>query len=157
MQGTVLAMTVCGTLLLLPPLVPAAQAQPTLPSFTEVEAAWTGFWTAVILGDLEGARKYIHSQRQHLFPGKRTLAELQEIAQQMAFCRLDPTPFPLSLLDEATARQFGLSERERARPLPPGSLDELIYRVYCEHRGEKAETQVGVRRDWDGVWRFSAL
>jgi hypothetical protein len=135
----------------------AQPSLPPLPAFTEVEAAWTGFWTAVMEGNLEGARRYIHSSRQHLFPGNRTLADLQEIAQQMAACRLDPRPFPLTLRDPETARQLGLSEEERTRPLPPRLLEELIYRVRCQHGGETAETQVGLRRDSDGVWRFTTL
>ena len=115
------------------PCTAQAQLQPTAgPSFQEVTAAWNGFWSAVILGDLAGARKYVHSHRQHMFPGNLTVEELQDMARQMAYCRLDPTPFPL--------RQ-----------------DEVIYRVHCQHGGETAETQVGVRRDFDGAWRFSVL
>lgn len=104
---------------------------PVVPPFQEVEAAWKGFWSAVILGDLNGARKYVHSHRQHLFPGRQTLEELKEMAGQMAYCRLDPAPFPLG--------------------------EDVIYRVLCQHGSETAESQVGVRRDLDGVWRFSVL
>jgi hypothetical protein len=98
-----------------------------------VQAAWAEFWTAVILGDLNGARKYVHSQRQNVFPRKgQRIEDLQEIAQQMAYCRLDPTPFPID-------------------------HDEVIYLVLCEHGSERAETIVGVRRDLDGIWRFSVM
>jgi hypothetical protein len=116
-----------------PPQRLLAQPLPSVgPPLSEVQATWKGFWTAVILGDLAGARKYVHSHRQHLFPGNKTLAELQELARQMAECRIDPAPFPVS-------------------------LDEVIYRVHCQRGIETAETQVGLRRDLDGVWRFSVL
>lgn len=107
-------------------------SSPAGPSFEEAQAVWKGFWTAVIVGDLKDARKYVHSQRQHLLPGRHTPEELREMASQMAHCRLDTNP---------------LSE----------SVEEVIYRVMCEHRGEKAESQVGLRRDVDGAWRLSLL
>lgn len=107
-------------------------SSPAGPSFEEAQAVWKGFWTAVITGDLNEARKYVHSQRQHLFPGRHTPEELREMASQMAHCRLDANPLPVS-------------------------VEEVIYRVMCEQRGETAESQVGLRRDVDGVWRLSVL
>jgi len=102
------------------------------PSLEDAQAVWTGFWSAVIVGDLKDARRYVHSQRQHLFPGSHKMEELQQMATQMAHCRLDPNPFS-------------------ADP------NEFIYRVRCEHRGETAESQVGLRRDHNGTWRLSVL
>jgi len=110
-----------------------AQSTPEVgPPLAQAQALWTGFWNAVIVGDLKDAQTYVHSQRQHLFPGAHHREELQQMASQMAHCRLDPNPFP-------------------AAP------DEVIYRVLCEHRGETAESQVGLRRDRDGAWRLSVL
>lgn len=110
-----------------------AQSAPEVgPPLEEAQAVWKRFWTAVIVGDLKDARTYVHSQRQHLFPGTHQTEELQQMASQMAHCRLDPNPFA-------------------------ADLNEVIYRVRCEHRGETAESQVGLRRDRDGAWRLSVL
>lgn len=148
MRGEVLAMLTYFTLTLGALRVAVGQPVPQIgPSLKEVEATWTAFWTAVSLGDLKEARKYVHSQL-HPFPGTRlTLEELQDMAYQMAFCRLDLTPFPLNLLGEEGMRQ-----------LPPGALEnvrEVFYWVRCTYGDETTQTLVGLRRDVDGVWRLS--
>ncbi len=114
---------------------PELEAQPLPgvgPPIAEIEAAWTGIWNRLLQGDVAGARRYVHSSRRHLFPGNRTPAELQDLARQMTFCQVDPTPLPID-------------------------LDEVMYRVRCERGDEKAETLVGLRRDVDGVWRFVTI
>ncbi|HSF07241.1 MAG TPA: hypothetical protein VLG10_15770 [Methylomirabilota bacterium] len=115
--------------------VPPGQAQSsseaTLP-LGQAQAVWRGFWNALIVGDLEDARTYVHSERQHLFPGPHKREELQQMASEMAHCRLNPDPVIVA-------------------------LEEVIYRVLCEHRGETARSQVGLRRDRDGAWRLSLL
>ncbi len=119
------------SLMLLTAQAVAAQPAPPLgPPLAEVEATWTAFWNHMTLGDLDGALKYIHSSRRHLFPTTADVRKMQELAQQMAFCRIDPVPFPIG-------------------------KDELIYPVHCRHGDETAETQIGIRRDFDGVWRLS--
>jgi hypothetical protein len=117
---------VLGGLLIAQPLLPPG------PSLEEATAVWTGFWTAVAVGDSVDAGRYVHSQRRHLFPGPHRPDELQAMATQMAYCRLDPNP----------------------RPVGP---DEVIYRVLCQRGDETAESQVGLRRDHDGAWRLSVL
>lgn len=112
--------------------VAAQTVSPVGPPFAEVETAWLSFWNRLRAGDVEGARRYVHTTRQPLFPGGKTPAELKEAAGQMAFCRLEPAPFPL---DE----------------------EEVLYRVLCQHGEETAETLVGLRRDADGAWRFTTL
>lgn len=154
--GCLLTVGVPGTIVSQP-------LSPTIPSLKEVEVAWAGFWSAVMAGDLMEARKYIHSRRRHLFPGPSSLEELQEVAQQMAFCRLEPLLVPPTLLNPETERQLGLTEEEieKIRRGPPGQLEALLgetsYSVRCQHGSETAEALVGLRRDWDGVWRFSTL
>lgn len=146
MRSRALLITLCLTLTPMTLQNLSAQTTPGLPSAPEVEALWNGFWEAIMFGDLRGARRYIHSRRQHLFPGKVELKELQEMAYQMTFCRPDSTP-------------FGLSEKELAQ-LPPSSLakvEEVIYLVRCKRGEETAATQIGVRRDVDGVWRLSVF
>jgi hypothetical protein len=104
------------------------------PPFTEVAAAWESFWAAVRRGDLEAARRYVHSRIRHDFPRSGTTAgkDLQDVARQMAYCRLDPTPIPIS-------------------------GEEVVYGLRCRHGTETAESQVILRRDVDGVWRFTSL
>lgn len=102
------------------------------PPFEEVRAAWEGVWARLAEGDLAGARRYLHSARRHLFPGGRSVAELQELGRQMRLCRLEPMPLPIS-------------------------EEEVVYEVRCAHGGERAEGVVSLRRDVDGVWRFVAL
>jgi hypothetical protein len=102
------------------------------PPFAEVQATWTALWQRLGQGDVEGARRYVHSARQAVFPWRKTPAELRDLARQMRACRLDPRPLPID-------------------------LDEVMYRVVCEHAGERAETLIGLRRDVDGVWRFVTL
>jgi hypothetical protein len=87
------------------------------------------------LGDLAGARQYVYSRRRHLAFRDKTLNELQEMARQMTHCRLDPVPVPFNL----------------------GQLEELYYRLECQRGDERVESLVGLRRDDDGVWRFSSL
>lgn len=111
----------------------AEQGQPQVgPPLAEVEARWTAFWTHVVDGNLTEARRYIHSSRRHFLPDDKGLAHLQDLAVQMAFCRLDPTPILFA----------------------PG---EVMYRVHCRHGDETAETLIGLRKDFDGVWRFILL
>ncbi|MGH7310538.1 MAG: hypothetical protein ACREK6_17775 [Candidatus Rokuibacteriota bacterium] len=102
------------------------------PPFEQAQAVWKGFWQAVSAGDLNDAKRYVHSQRQPMFPATHGREELQRMASEMAHCRLDPSPVPIA-------------------------ADEVIYRVLCEHRGERAEGQIGLRRDRDGAWRLSVL
>lgn len=102
------------------------------PPFSEVQAAWTALLDRLLRGDVEGARRYVHTSRQHLFPGRKTVAEWQEFARQMQFCRVEPTPFPIA-------------------------PDEVIYQLRCQRGSETAESMVGLRRDRDGVWRFVTL
>jgi hypothetical protein len=98
----------------------------------EAQSIWSDFWSRVLAGDIDAARRYVHTSRRHLFPFQQTVAELQEVARQMQHCRVQP------------------------EPLPTGGED-LLFEVRCEHAGQVAETQVGFRRDLDGVWRLSVL
>jgi hypothetical protein len=95
-----------------------------------VEATWTGFWTRVTDGDLAGAQRYLHSSRRYPLSGDRMLAMLQELAHQMAFCRLE------------SSSAMGVRD------------DEVAYLVQCRHGSERAERVVILRRDSDGVWRL---
>ncbi len=134
MRRTTGALAVGIALMLL--VARAAGAQPAAqigPPLAEVEATWTAFWNHITLGDLDGALKYIHSSKRHLVPPPGgSLRELQQAAYQLAFCQIDPVPFPI---------------RE----------DHVWYRVRCRRGDETAEGQIGMRRDFDGVWRISAL
>ena len=110
----------------------AQEAQPPPivgPPFAEVEAKWNAFWAHMAEGDLVAAGQYVHSSRRYLSSTGRPLSELQDLAQQMAFCQLDPAPFP-------------------------PARDEVWYLVRCRHGGETAETFVIIRRDTDGLWRL---
>lgn len=121
------------TLMLLVTRAVAAQPAPPFgPPLSEIEATWTAFWNHITLGDLQGAAKYIHSSRRHILPAAGDLRKLQEVADQMAFCRIGPAPVPIR-------------------------TDEVWYPVHCRHGDETAEGQLGMRRDVDGVWRISAL
>lgn len=110
----------------------AAQAPPPgAPSLAEAEAVWSAFWSHLSLGDLEGARTFVYSGRRHLYPrqlGPKELRRMQALADQMAFCRLVPTPF--------------IGEHE------------AWYLLQCRFRDETALGQVILRRDYDGVWRL---
>ncbi len=110
-----------------------AQEAPPLPAvgppFAEVEALWNAFWTRVVDGDMGGASQYVHSSRRYPFSSEKTRSELQELARQMAFCRLDP-------------KQLAMSR------------DEVAYPVWCKYGNETAQTLVIIRRDFDGLWRF---
>ena len=148
MRGKPLAMILCFTLTLGALRVAAGQPVPQVgPPVREVKATWTAFWTAVSLGDLKEARQYLHSRQRAGFPGKLMVEELKDLADQMAYCRLDPTPFPLNMLGEEGVRQ-----------IPPEvlkNLDEVFYWVRCQYGDETADSLVGVRRDLDGVWRLA--
>lgn len=110
-----------------------AESRPEIgPPFEEAQAIWKGLWTGAITGDLRDVRRYLHSERQHLIPANSPIPELQQLATQMAYCRLDPKPVPVA-------------------------VDEVIYRVLCERGGETAESQMGLRRERDGTWRISVL
>jgi hypothetical protein len=102
------------------------------PTLERAQTVWRAFWNAVSAGEFQEAQRYVHSERPHLFPGPGNREELQQMASQMAHCRLDPSPLAVA-------------------------PDEVIYRVLCEHRGETAEGQVGLRRDRDHAWRLSVL
>jgi hypothetical protein len=123
-----------GVILLSATTTSAQLAPPTGPPFSEVEATWTAFWQHISLGDIEGAVKHVHSSRRHLLPTAGDLRKMQQAADQMAFCRIDPVPSPIQV-----------------------RKDEVFYPVHCRHGGETAEGQLGMRRDFDGVWRISAL
>ncbi len=110
----------------------AGSAPDVGPPFEQAQTVWRGFWRAVSAGDLKDAKTYLHSQRQPMFPGTHEPEELQRMASEMARCRLDPNPVSVA-------------------------PDEIMYRVLCEHRGETAEAQIGLRRDRDGAWRLSVL
>lgn len=99
------------------------------PSFAQVEGLWNAFWTAIAEGDLAAARRHVHSSRQAALAGAEALAVLQERAWQLAFCRLDPQPFPMG-------------------------PDEVAYQAWCRHGAETVHTFALVRRDRDGVWRL---
>jgi hypothetical protein len=99
------------------------------PPFAEVEAKWNAFWAGVADGDLAAAGRYVHSSRRDLPSSGKALSELQNLAHQMAFCQLDPTPFPLA-------------------------SDQVVYRVRCRHGAESAETVIIIRQDADGKWRL---
>jgi hypothetical protein len=76
----------------------AGEAQPapaTGPPLSHVEATWTAFWNHISLGDLQGAAQYVHSRRRDVLSTNPDLRKLQEIADQMAFCRIDPIPFQI--------------------------------------------------------------
>jgi hypothetical protein len=129
----------------------AAEAPPRPqigPPFAEIEAAWTAFWTAITLGDVKDARRYLHTRQQDMLGRGLTPAQLREwqaLAYQMSYCRLDPTPFPHGMIDEKALRD-----------LPPRALEEieLYYWVRCKYGDETAETMIGIRGDVDGVWRL---
>ncbi len=107
-----------------------ARPQPSVgPPFAEVEATWNGFWTHVVEGDLAAAGRFIHSSRRHLLSGDKTLSNLQDLARQMAFCRLDGS----SLF---------------------AAQNEVAYQVQCKRGNETAESLIILRRDIDGVWRL---
>ena len=102
---------------------------PVGPPFAEVETAWTAFWTRLAEGDLAGAWRYLHSSRRYAPSGDTMLAMLQDLAHQMAFCRLEPSS-------------------------AIGDGDNVMYLVKCQHGSETAERLVILRRDSDGVWRL---
>lgn len=108
-----------------------AQSAAAGPSFPDVQVAWSSFWARIAEDDLAGARRYLHSSVRARFPGNRSLQDWRDVALQMAFCRLEPTPFMLG-------------------------PDEATYPARCQQGDEQAETLVIVRRDLDGVWRFTA-
>ncbi len=109
----------------------AAQTLPAGgPARAEVEAIWSGFWTEIILGDMRAAQRYLYSKYRHAFRGEENKTELQDIARQLSFCRIE---FP-----------------------PIGGGEQVLYRITCEHRGEHAETFLLLLRDLDGAWRMAA-
>ena len=114
--------------------VAAQLVPPTGPRFSEIEATWTAFWNHISLGDIESAAKYVHSSLRQLLPTAGDLRQMQQAADQMGCCRIDPVPSPIQV-----------------------RKDEVFYPVHCRHGDETAESQLGMRRDVDGVWRISAL
>ena len=105
------------------------------PPLADVEATWAAFWSHISLGDVEGAMRYLHSSvRRHVDPSSGNRRQMQEAADQMAACRIDPVVSPLRI-----------------------RKDEFFYMVRCRHGEETAESYLGMRRDTDGVWRISNL
>ena len=102
-----------------------------VPSQAEAQAIWDGFWGRVAVGDLDGARRYVHTTRQ-AFPWTATGTQLQETARQMQHCRI------------------------RRGPLP-SSGEDVLFEVRCEHAGQTADALVGFRQDLDGSWRLTVL
>ena len=108
---------------------------PAPPPLADVEATWIAFWSHVSLGDVEGAVRYLHSSvRRHVDPSSTDRRRMQEAADQMAACRIDPVVSPVRI-----------------------RKDEFFYTVRCRHGDETAESYLGMRRDTDGVWRISSL
>lgn len=101
------------------------------PSGVEAQAVWDAFWNRIAAGDLDGARRYVHTTRQG-FPWMVTGPQLQEMARQMQRCRLGSDPMP-------------------------GSAEDVLFEVRCEHAGQTATTLVGLRQDLDGTWRLTVL
>jgi hypothetical protein len=93
----------------------------------EAERIWQALVEALALGDRAGVVRLTHSARRHLVADPLPPLPADE-AHQLGFCR--PLPGPL-----------------------PSRENEVIYRVRCEARGERAETNLILRRDLDGVWR----
>jgi hypothetical protein len=109
------------------PFATLAQA----PSSAEAQAIWDAFWARIMAGDLRGAYRYVHPSRLG-FPLQRPVDQLQEMARQMQHCRLRPDPLP-------------------------GSGEDVLFEVLCEHAGEKATLLVGFRQDSDGAWRLTVI
>lgn len=135
MRG-VAVLAVIGLLGVAAPVLAGAQAPVSAgPAFQEVEARWTDFWARVRRGDLEGARRAVHSrvraEFREGFPQTTAGEALPDVAQQMAYCRLDPTRIEIS-------------------------AEEVAYGVRCRHGTETAESLVILRQDVDGVWRFTS-
>lgn len=101
------------------------------PTGAEAQAIWDAFWARVSAGDLDGARRYVHTTRQG-FPWRVTGPQLQEMARQMQRCRIRPDPLP-------------------------GSGEDVLFEVRCEHAGQTADTLVGFRQDLDGTWRLTVM
>lgn len=123
-----------GVMLLSARVVAPQPAPPTEPPLSEIEATWAAFWTHMSLGDLEGAAWYLHSSLRKRLAPSADLRRMQEAADQMASCRIEPAASAI---------------RIRA--------DEVLYAVRCRHGAETADSYLGMRRDLDGVWRISAL
>ena len=121
--------------MLLSARVVAPQHAPTPgPSLADVEVIWTAFWTHLSLGDIDGAAGYLHSSQRQLLDSTIDRRRMEEVADQMASCRLEPSAPPI-----------------RRRP------DEHVFAVHCRHRGETADSYLVMRRDFDGVWRIASL
>jgi hypothetical protein len=102
-----------------------------VPSSTEAQAIWDAFWGRILAGDLRGAYRFVHPSRLGL-PLQKPVEQLQEMARQMQHCRLRPDPLP-------------------------GSGEDVLFEVHCEHDGEKASLLVGFRQDTDGAWRLTVI
>ena len=112
------------------PRRPDAQTIPgTGPPVSVVRATWSALWERLLHGDVDGARRYLHSSQQGPLLDGAAAADLRELARQMQFCRVESDPLPVA-------------------------PDEVMYPVHCEHEGETAETLVGLRQDRDGSWRL---
>lgn len=101
------------------------------PTTAEAQAIWDAFWSRVAAGDVNGARRYVHTTRLG-FPWMVTGAELRDRARQMQHCRLGPGPLP-------------------------ASGEDVLFEAHCEFAGEKATVLVGFRQDADGAWRLTVL
>lgn len=113
-------------------LLPGTGALAQSLGHVEAQSIWSGFWSRVLAGDIDAARRYVYSTRRHLFPYQQTVTELQDMARQMQYCQIRP------------------------EPLPTGGED-LIFELRCEHAGQTAEAMAAFRRDFDGVWRLTGL
>ena len=102
-----------------------------VPSQAEAQTIWDGFWGRVAVGDLDGARRYVHTTRQG-FPWTVAGTQLQDRARQMQLCRIGSDPLPMS-------------------------GEDVLFEVRCEHAGQTADTFVGFRQDLDGSWRLTVL
>jgi hypothetical protein len=101
------------------------------PSRAEAQAIWDAFWGRLAAGDLDGARRYLHTTRQGA-PWMVGGTQLQHMARQMRYCRIASDPLP-------------------------DSAEDVLFEVRCEHAGQTATTLVGFRQDVDGAWRLTVL
>jgi hypothetical protein len=100
-------------------------------SGAEAQAVWDSFWARIVDGDLNGARRFVHTMRQAV-PWMVAGTQLQDMARQMQRCRLSADPLP-------------------------DSGEDVLFEVRCEQAGRTASTLVGFRQDLDGTWRLTVL
>ena len=102
-----------------------------VPTGAEAQAVWDSFWGHIAAGDLNGARRFVHTTRQAV-PWMAAGTQLQDMARQMQRCHLGSSPLP-------------------------DSGEDVLFEVRCEHAGQTASTFVGFRQDLDGSWRLTVL